>query len=159
MIYQPRDHLLENDPWRDRSSIYSSAIEKTRILKNTSSCIEWTWGIPFIMITKQGSLSIIKRISKNEGCTYYRLGRTHVSCISVRISWLIHARNSRHDSHYRRRRGKIIIKRSSHVEKLKFQAANTRYSYRREISLYCNVCNITSVHIWNYCSPYLVRFS
>lgn len=58
--------------------------------------------------------------------------------------------------------GEIIIRRSSHVDKNEIPGRanireNTR-SRRRERSLYRNVCNITSVHIWNYCSPYLIRF-
>lgn len=67
--------ILGNDRRRERSSIYYSATEKN-ILQNTSWRIGQAYtiiiragGISFIMITKQGSLSIIKTISKIEGCT------------------------------------------------------------------------------------------
>jgi len=94
-------------------------------------------GIPFIMITKQGSLSIIKTISKIEGCTL----RTGPYARILRRQDKIRARETLNAIPFavcRGEGGEIIIKRyrSSHVEELKFRrsrmfalASSRRYLY------------------------------
>jgi len=115
-------------------------------------------GISF-MITKQGSLSIIKTISKTKAA-HYRLGRTRV--VPRHEDAVKSAREILDDSSWRVEREIIIERyRSSHVDKLKMPRLRVRVR-TRVVGRYLYIvtsCNITSVHIWNYCSPYLVRFS